>query len=252
MRKKHPYYGKSKSTNFPGSPNTMEKIILLWKMYGKQFPSFIHSMGFAVFFSAMGNWWENPCISHVIKYTIGWQSNGGKKPYYAKSMSASFPGFLNTMDFVGYSQEPISQALPIRWIWLPFPMAAKWWENTYISHVMKYTIEWESNGKKTPIPYRKSMSTNFSGSPHTMGFVAFSCTVGNWWVNPCISHMMKYTIRWESYGEKSPMLWEKYEYQFTRFTLYDGLCCISPYHGKLMENPIHYFTYDEIHDRMWI
>ena len=38
---------------------------------------------------------------------------------------------------------------------------------------MKYTIGWASNGKKANI-LRKSMRTNFSGSPHTMGFVGFS------------------------------------------------------------------------------
>ena len=43
---------------------------------------------------------------------------------------------------------------------------------------MKYTIGWESNGKKHPY-YGKSMSINFPINPHTMVFVAFSCNVGN-------------------------------------------------------------------------
>ena len=43
--------GKSTDTSFPGCPYTM---------------------GFAVFNYAMGNLWENPCISHVMKY--GWKS----------------------------------------------------------------------------------------------------------------------------------------------------------------------------------
>ena len=38
--------------------------------------------------------------------------------------------------------------------------------------------------------YGKSMSINFPDFHRTMGFVAFSRTVGNWWKNPCISHMM--------------------------------------------------------------
>ena len=46
-------------------------------------------------------------------------------------------------------------------------------------------------GKKYPY-YGKSMITNFPGSPHTMGFVAFSHAMGNWWENPCISHMMRF------------------------------------------------------------
>ena len=42
-------------------------------------------------------------------------------------------------------------------------------------------------------PYSgKSMMTNFSDSPHTMGFVAFSCTMGIKWQTPCISHMMRF------------------------------------------------------------
>ena len=46
-------------------------------------------------------------------------------------------------------------------------------------------------GKKYPY-YGKSMINNFPGSPHTMGFVAFSHAMGNWWENPCISHMMRF------------------------------------------------------------
>ena len=55
--KKHPYYEKSMSTNFPGPPHTMD---------------------FIGFFCAIRNRWENPCISHVMKYTTGWKSNGKK------------------------------------------------------------------------------------------------------------------------------------------------------------------------------
>ena len=53
------------------------------------------------------------------------------------------------------------------------------------------------------------MSTNFPGPPHTMGFVAFSRTMGNRWENPYTSHMMKYVIGWESDWKKVPILWEK-------------------------------------------
>ena len=101
-------------------------------------------------------------------------------------------------------------------------------------------------------PYNgKSMSTNFPGSSHRMGFVAFSRTMGNWWRNPCIPHIMKYTIGWESYGEKAPMLWEKYEYQFPRFTPCDEFCWIFLYYGKLMGKPMH-FPYDEVYHRVGI
>ena len=85
----------------------------------------------------------------------------------------------------------------------------------------------------------------------TMSFVAFSCTMGNWWGNPCISHMTKYAIGWESNGNKAPILREKYEYQFPRLSPYHGFCCIFPYCGKFMEEPMH-FPYVEVYHRMGI
>ena len=44
--------------------------------------------------------------------------------------------------------------------------------------------------KKHPY-FGKCMSTNYQGSQLTMGFAAFSLTMGNRWENPCISHMMR-------------------------------------------------------------
>ena len=112
--------------------------------------------------------------------------------------------------------------------------------------MMKHTIRWDGNlmGKKHPY-CRKSMSINFPDFPHTMGFVGFSHTVGNLRGKPCISHMLKYTIRWESNGKNAPILWEKYEYQFARLYSYHGFCCIFPYRGKFMGKPMH-FPYDGI------
>ena len=99
-------------------------------------------------------------------------------------------------------------------------------------------------------PYNgKSISTNFPGSPDTVGFVAFSRTMRNWWENPCISLIMRYTIGWESDWKIAPILWEKYEYQFPRLSPYHGFCCIFPYCGKLMGKPMH-FPYDEVY--LWM
>ena len=97
----------------------------------------------------------------------------------------------------------------------------------------------------------KSMGINFPDFPHTMVFFAFSHTVGNLWGNPCISHMMKYTIGWESDGKYAPILWGKYEYQFSRLSPYHGFCCIFPYCEKFMGKPIH-FPYAEVYHRMGI
>ena len=99
--------------------------------------------------------------------------------------------------------------------------------------------------------YGKSISTNFPGSPHSKGFVAFSRTMRNWWGNPCISHMMKYNTWRESNGKKAPILWEKYEYQFPWLSPYQGFCRIFPYCGKFMGKPIP-FRYDEVYHRIGI
>ena len=99
--------------------------------------------------------------------------------------------------------------------------------------------------------YGKSVSPNFPGSPHSKGFVAFSRTMRNWWENPCISLIMRYTIGWESDWKIAPILWEKYEYQFPRLSPYHGFCCIFPYCGKFMGKPMH-FPYAEVYHRMGI
>ena len=45
---------------------------------GTNFPGFFNSMDFAAFFYAMENCWGNTCVSHLMKYTIGWRSNRKK------------------------------------------------------------------------------------------------------------------------------------------------------------------------------
>ena len=87
-------------------------------------------------------------------------------------MVIDFPDLPLTMGFVAFSRT-----------------VGNLWGNPYISHMLKYTIGWESDGKKVPY-YGKRMSIGSPDFPHTMGFVAFSRTVGNVWRNPCISHMM--------------------------------------------------------------
>ena len=46
---------------------------------GTNFPGFPTSMDFAVFSHAMKNGLGNPWISHMMKYTIAWESNGKKR-----------------------------------------------------------------------------------------------------------------------------------------------------------------------------
>ena len=164
----------------------------------------------------MGNWWGNPCISHMMKYTAGWESNGKKHLYYGKSRGTIFPGFAHLMVFAEFSHA-----------------IGYWSENQCISHIMKSTIGWESNGKKHPF-YGKSVSTSFPGPPLPYnGFCCIFC-----WENSCISHVMKYTTGWQLNGKKAPILREKYEYQFPRSFPNDGFSCIFSCYGKLMRRPV--------------
>ena len=109
---------------------------------------------------------------------------------------------------------------------------------------------WKSNGKKAPI-LRKSMSNNFSGFPLTMGFVTFSCAMGNWWGNLCIFHPMKYRTGWESYGKKHPYYGKKNVNQFLRFSPFDGFCYNFPCYRKLMRKFMH-FPSDGAYQKMGI
>ena len=95
------------------------------------------------------------------------------------------------------------------------------------------------------------MVIDFPDFLDTMGFLSFSCTVGNLWGNPCISHMLKYTIRWEPNGKKASILWEKYGYQFSRLSPYHGFRCNFPYCGNVIAKPMH-FPYAEVFHRMGI
>ena len=70
MGKKHPYYGKSMGTDFPG---------------------FAHLMFFAESFHTTGNLLEKPYISHVMKSTIGWESNEKKAPILWEKYEYQFP-----------------------------------------------------------------------------------------------------------------------------------------------------------------
>ena len=180
MEEKCPYVREKMGTNFLYSPN---------------------SMNFTAFSHVRGNWWRNPCISHFIKYTKEYESNWKKHPYYGKSMSTNFSGSPHMMGFAGFSRKSIFQAFPIQWVFLLFPHTfGNWQENPCISLMMKYATGWQSNGKKHLL-YGKSMGTNFSDIPDSMGF---SILWGIRWENPFISHVMKCTIRWESNGKKHP------------------------------------------------
>ena len=93
-------------------------------------------------------------------------------------MSINFPGSPHTMGFLGFSKESISQAFPIRWVFLSFTVL---WE-TY-EKIRAFLIWWSTPQdwnliEKPPILW-KSIGTNFPGLPHSMGFVDFCNTMGS-------------------------------------------------------------------------
>ena len=148
-------------------------------------------------------------------------------------MSINFPFSLHTMSFVAFSCT-----------------MGNWWGHPCISHMMKYIVGWESYVEKSPMLWEK-YEYQFPRFTPYKGFCFIFLTMRNWWGNPCISHMMKYTIGSESNGKKVPTLWEKYEYQFPRLSPYHGFCYIFPYCGKFMGKPMH-FPYAEVYHRMRI
>ena len=145
---------------------------------GINFTVFSNLVDFAEFSHAIGNWLEIvSCIFHVIKSTIGWKLMGKKHLYYGKSMSTNFPGLPHTMGFVAL-----------------FCAMGNWWEDPCTSHMMKYTIGWESDRNKKYLYYGNYMITNFPCSSHTMGFVAFCHAMGNWWENSCLPIRLDWLI----------------------------------------------------------
>ena len=203
MGEKCSYIKEKTGTSFLGSPNSID---------------------FAAFSHALENWWGNPCISHIIKYTIECESNWKKAPILWENYDYQFPRFSTCdefcrifpeIDFSGFSH---SMGFPA------FSCLRKLTRKLIHFPYNEVYDRMQSNGKNHPF-YGKSMGTNFPGIPHSMGFTMLREI---WWENPCISHVIKYTIGWESNGKKSPILWEKYEYQFPRFSTYNGFSRILP------------------------
>ena len=108
----------------------LEKVIL-WETNLRA-----HRVDFTAFYHAIGNWWEK----HVVNYTVGRESDGKVSILWGK-YGNQFPRLF---PFDGLSC-----------IFLCYGKLMGKWENPCISQVIKYTIEWESNGKKAPILWKK-------------------------------------------------------------------------------------------------
>ena len=98
------------------------KVPICWKKMGTNLPGSPNSMDFAAFSDAIRNWWGNPCISHTIKFTAGYQSNGEKAPMLWEKCEYQFLR-LSTYDgccriFLGNNFQGFSSLV----VFLPFPM----------------------------------------------------------------------------------------------------------------------------------
>ena len=70
MRKKHPYYGKSVSTNFPGCPHTVDFV----GYFGNQFPKLSPFDGlFPCYGKLMRKHMHFPCDEVYHKMGIQWK-----------------------------------------------------------------------------------------------------------------------------------------------------------------------------------
>ena len=154
MGKKHPYYGKSMSINFP---------------------DFSHTMGFVAFSHTVGNLWENPCISRMMKYTIGWESDGKKAPILWEKYEYQFP-----------------RLSPYHGFCYIFPCCGKFM------------------GKPIHFPYAEvyhRMGIGWEKSTHTMGKVWLS--ISQAFLIPWV--LLHFPVLWEVYGETHafPIWWHR-------------------------------------------
>ena len=137
------------------------------------FPDFSPTIGFVAFSRTVGNLWRNPCISHMLKYTIRWESTEKKSSHTTGKVWVS-----------------IFQTFPITWFFFAFSHTMRnLWENPCISLTLKYTIGWKLK------------------STHTMGkvWVSVSQNFPIPWV------LLHFPVLWEIYGETHafPIWWHR-------------------------------------------
>ena len=90
----------------------------------------------------MGNWGGSPCISHLKKYTIGWELDGEKSSILGKSMSTNFPRSPHTMGFVAFSR-----------------IVGNLWGNPYNS--IQWTVNMENMNMNMEVSNKSVFPTSF-------------------------------------------------------------------------------------------
>ena len=111
--------------------------------------------------------------------------------------------------------------------------------------LLHFPVLWEINEETHAFPIWEKYEYQFPSFSRYNRFCCISCATGDYWGNTCISHMLKHTIGQEMDEKKVTTPSEKYEYQLSRFSSYNGFCCIFLCHAKLKGKPMH-FPYDEI------
>ena len=162
-----------------------------------------------------------------MKYTIKWESNGKKPPILWEKQEHQVPRFLPydgfCCIFLYYGK---LMGNPMHFLFDEILMGIVW------------GIIW---GKST----HTMGKVQFPSSPHAMGFCYIFPYYEKLMGKPVHFPYNKVYHRMGIYEKKAPILWEKYEYQFTRLSSYHGFCCIFPYCGKFMWKPMH-SSYDDI------
>ena len=155
--------------SIPQDGNLMEKSTY-GKNMGTNFPGFVHLVVFAEFSNAIGNRLENPYISHVMKSTIGLESNSKKAPIlwekydYQFRRSSPYDGFCCIFPYYGkligkpmhFPYDEIYHRMGIRWeksthttgkVWLTISKAfsIRW-------VLLHFPVLWEIDGKTHAFP----------------------------------------------------------------------------------------------------
>ena len=199
--------------DLPGSPHTMSLV---------GFPREPISQAFRIPWIFIGNWWENQCISHMIKYTTGENLMEKSTHTMKKVWEQICRAFLIRWICLSFSMlweiDEKTPACPISWsipqggyimekithtmgkVWVQFPRFSQYDGFSYISpyheKLMGKPIHFQYDEVYHMMGIWWGKSTHTMGKvwppiSHTVSFPSFSGIMGNWWGNPCISYMMR-------------------------------------------------------------
>ena len=192
-----------------------------------------HNVDFKSFSHVMGNWSKKPCISHVVKYTIGWKSDWRKVPILWVKFGYQFPRLSQFGGFhcIFLCYEKL-MGKPMH-----FPC-----DKVY----HRVVIQWE----KRTFTVGKVWVTISQVLSHTVGFLDFielwkidgeTDAFSIWWSIPQNGNLMaKRTHTMEK-------VWEPISQAFT----IRGFLLPFPWYRKSMRKHMH-FPYDEVYHRMGI